>query len=698
MSAAQQRRTALEIARDARARGWRPFPCDPASKQPKQVGVKPDGTPARFRWGQATDHVATDAELAEWFDHPDLNVGIACGPSGLAVVDADTMTALAQAAADRGAAMPTTYTVRTRKGRHYYFADPENRYGNNRGALKPYGVDVRGGHGRGGYVIAAGCLHDDGQTVYTVESDAPVSAMLPWIGAALEEGPAATVTELPGIAPLGNTPAPGSRLENAGYGSERVFTRAQASAYILENVRRPLLAVREGGGVNDALNNAAMVAGHFVPEFWTMEAAREYVLAALMDGPGKAAGWRGPDSEDAGTALSGLTAGMKEPYIRTEPSEAPDLRQPETPDGVPEGGQEALNRLVAAEWAREQMARRTGALSPEPASTSLTELLEKDIPGEDWRITDLWPAEGKVLLAAPRKAGKTTLIGNLVRCLVDGDRFLGGPDGGGFEVAPTGRRVVLLDFEMTERQIQRWLRDQGIQKTDLVHVELLRGKRWDPTNPAERRRWADYLRSLDTGTLIVDPAGPIVASLDRDENGNGDVRRFLHDLDALVAESGADELFVTHHSGHAGERSRGASAWEDWPDAIWRVLGEVPETFFAAIGRDVDQEALELRYDRPTRRLTLGETTRAAAKSGRQAELVGRLVSATPGINGTQLREALAGKGVNSTTSQSEHIRAAVGDAVHVHKAGRATQYFTAGQCFGGCPGEGTSTTSTNDY
>ena len=39
-------------------------------------------------------------------------------------------------------------------------------------------------------------------------------------------------------------------------------------------------------------------------------------------------------------------------------------------------------------------------------------------------IKDLWLAEANVMLSAQRTAGKTTMVGNLARCLVDGDDFL----------------------------------------------------------------------------------------------------------------------------------------------------------------------------------------------------------------------------------------------------------------------------------
>jgi transcription termination factor Rho len=48
-------------------------------------------------------------------------------------------------------------------------------------------------------------------------------------------------------------------------------------------------------------------------------------------------------------------------------------------------------------------------------------------PDEDitYRVDQLWPVGGRVVLAAAWKAGKTTLLGNLIRALVDNQPFLG---------------------------------------------------------------------------------------------------------------------------------------------------------------------------------------------------------------------------------------------------------------------------------
>jgi hypothetical protein len=109
---------------------------------------------------------------AEW-SGASRNVGIACGPSGLLVVDEDTLDGFAKYAVSVGHQVPATLTVTTGKGRHYYFvASADAELGNRTGALKGHGVDIRG---RGGYVVGPGSLHATGR-VYTVENDTDVAA------------------------------------------------------------------------------------------------------------------------------------------------------------------------------------------------------------------------------------------------------------------------------------------------------------------------------------------------------------------------------------------------------------------------------------------------------------------------------------------------------------------------------------------
>jgi hypothetical protein len=93
---------------------------------------------------------------------PSCNWGVASGPSNLVVIDEDSPRGLEKLCANYGHPFPDTYTVRTRKGFHYYFSHDHNvsRIGNS-GALRgsEYAIDVRGA---GGYVVAPGSVHRTG--------------------------------------------------------------------------------------------------------------------------------------------------------------------------------------------------------------------------------------------------------------------------------------------------------------------------------------------------------------------------------------------------------------------------------------------------------------------------------------------------------------------------------------------------------
>jgi hypothetical protein len=112
-------------------------------------------------------------------------------------------------------------------------------------------------------------------------------------------------------------------------------------------------------------------------------------------------------------------------------------------------------RLQATDEARRQIQAQAAGQLPAPAMTSLADLLDE--PDDDaavYRVDKLWPTGGNVILAAQRKAGKTTLTGNLIRSLNGGDPFLAPPgrfahaDRAGFPVEPVDGTVALLDFEL----------------------------------------------------------------------------------------------------------------------------------------------------------------------------------------------------------------------------------------------------------
>lgn len=166
----------MGYAAQAVARGWHTFPVAPGGKTP-MPGVK---------WGQAANNLMP-VTLAWWTRWPNANIGIACKPSGLLVVDCDKpksgttdptdgVDRLIALYADIGGntvELFDTYSVRTGSGGlHLYYRWPEGVPA-SQSPLAPL-VDIRGSGGEhGGYVLAAGSVTDKGP--YTVEYDRTVA-------------------------------------------------------------------------------------------------------------------------------------------------------------------------------------------------------------------------------------------------------------------------------------------------------------------------------------------------------------------------------------------------------------------------------------------------------------------------------------------------------------------------------------------
>jgi hypothetical protein len=115
------------------------------------------------------------------------NIGVACKPSGLLVVDEDRLDAFAAFAASIGETVEPTFTVATAKGRHFYYRQDRGApLGNGRGQLAGRGIDVRGGGvGNGGYVVTCGSVHATGAIYTPVDSSAPVRPVPGWLAEAL---------------------------------------------------------------------------------------------------------------------------------------------------------------------------------------------------------------------------------------------------------------------------------------------------------------------------------------------------------------------------------------------------------------------------------------------------------------------------------------------------------------------------------
>jgi hypothetical protein len=266
----------------AAARGWHVFPLRAGTKYPA-----------------CPDHRAEDCDGADWWCRdghtgwepratadPDrirrgwagepFNVGLACGPSGLVVVDldmpkpgkpvpeewqlpgiADGKDVFAQVCEWAGMDWPWTHTVATPSGGwHMYFTAPERSAIRNSASLIGPQVDVRAA---GGYVVAAGSTVD-GKAYEVLYDDEP--APLPaWIarlvgprpekanGAGQFTAPGAPGKRLDGLLRVVAGAKPGTRNDTLFWAASRAAEMTAAGHADERETTAQLLAAAAAAGL-----------------------------------------------------------------------------------------------------------------------------------------------------------------------------------------------------------------------------------------------------------------------------------------------------------------------------------------------------------------------------------------------------------------------------------------------------------------
>jgi hypothetical protein len=159
----------LGAALAAARRGWPVFPLIPGGKRPAITG-----------WQH---HATVDADvLAVWWRGAPYNVGIACGPAALLVIDLDRphgRSTFARLAAN--AELVPTFTVATPSGgEHRYYTVESGRPAPSTVARLGPQVDTRG---VGGYVVGPGSVQRtlDRRRYYRVVDGRPPAPAPDWI-------------------------------------------------------------------------------------------------------------------------------------------------------------------------------------------------------------------------------------------------------------------------------------------------------------------------------------------------------------------------------------------------------------------------------------------------------------------------------------------------------------------------------------
>jgi Bifunctional DNA primase/polymerase, N-terminal len=311
------RQDLLAAALACARRGWHVFPLRPGGKRPALHGEGrcPRTGPCHDGHQGWEQRATTDPARihASWTHGPGWNIGIACGPSGLVVIDLDTPKTGAVPPAESAAEgirdsagvlaelyqrhgqrwPPATFTVATPNGRHLYFtAPPGLRLGNTAGRLGRC-IDTRAA---GGYVVAPGSIVAG--HAYVVVNPVDPGPLPRWLATQLAE----PVTP-PAVRPSGRAAAPA--VAHPG---------RYAWAALDGEARR--VAAAPVGRRNDTLNRAAfnlgqLVAAGLLPLSFAHTALAGAARRAGLDrDPG--CGPRGID----GTIRSGLAAGGRNPRAR----------------------------------------------------------------------------------------------------------------------------------------------------------------------------------------------------------------------------------------------------------------------------------------------------------------------------------------------------------------------------------------------
>lgn len=283
----------------AAARGWHVFPLAPGDKVPL------NGWP----WKERN---TTDTQvIRRWWAHRQYNVGIACGPSGVVVLDLDVRKpgdtppakwnlpgvgdgadVLAVVCERASQPFPTleTFQVRTRLGgSHLYYTVPEGvALGNTRGEDGNglgWKIDTRA---TGGYVVGPGShvTLPDGTGTYDVIHPAAPAPLPAWLAERLRPAP-----------------LPPQRAVKVPVAIDRrtAYLRAAVTAELRRVVDSP------PDGHNNALYHASIALGQLVAGGELAEAEATAWLADAATRVGQRPG------EAHRTIASGLRAGAKRP-------------------------------------------------------------------------------------------------------------------------------------------------------------------------------------------------------------------------------------------------------------------------------------------------------------------------------------------------------------------------------------------------
>lgn len=487
--------------------------------------VRKRGKEPITRWKDAGNLTTAFHQVEEWLQ-AGFNYGVACGPSGLLVVDEDEPGDFARWLEDYNVPFTPTFTVSTPSGgKHYYYRQGSRGIGNP-GTFKKYGykIDVRGA---GGYVVGPGS-HTTGP--YQVTTDTRIADLPEPVAHFLTDD----VAQAPSRQQAPSAPVAGSNL-------------------------------RPGDRFNQEHNTPELLADYLYGHGWQLhhQAGGELYLTR----PGK-------EPRDGSSATVKTVNGRPGLYVFSTSTEF-DSEKPYDPFAcysmLEHGGDfQAAARALAAQYGASldfdvifDLPSRSLESAPQEAHPGrhleLVDLRSFDMAVSRFAKRDWYPLGDVSIVSGSGGIGKSCItladVAAATRGELEGD--LEGP-----------QHCILLCHEDAGGTIRARLTAAG---ADLALVHLVRITETTETGTYERipDLNADLLALeaavTSTGATIV-VIDPIQSYVEGDDHRREVVRKVLDPLISMVQRTGIALIGVAHTNkggGKSGDKISGSHAWRD---------------------------------------------------------------------------------------------------------------------------------------
>lgn len=342
----------------------------------------------------------------------------------------------------------------------------------------------------------------------------------------------------------------------------------------------------------------------------------------------------------------------------------------------------------------------TQAWQPPDATPDLAAELALPRSGEPHRIHGLAGANHNVLLAGPRKTGKTQLLGNLTGSLSCSRWVQSQPPPAPQQLVPANflgmtpcwlaGNVAYVNLEMDKDDWLDVFRAMPAWAYSPARIFPLH-RRGQPlpviTSPAARDWFVAWLAERRIEVLIIDTWGQFCARNGvRRMNDDGEVLPVLTGLDDIKKAAGVASVYISIHMPHQTgerhlERFKGAGAVGDWADTLWTFTADDEGTrFLGAVGRArIEVPDCALDFAPVTGLLSWGTSgTKAQTQASRmEAKITAALEKARP--SGMLTEGLLTAVGGHRDTVRGKLIKMQADGTVVMVPKGRAKRYFLPG-------------------